>query len=128
MAVAHRLAEDDQVGLDVEHLVAPHPPAGPAEAGLHLVGEDEAAGRVDARGESFDVPGRWADEALGGEQRVEHHGGHPVARCGQRGDGGVDRGQRLLEQAARIGDGGGVGDVQGPYPRSRAPPPLPDRW
>ena len=46
VAVAHRLAEGDEVGHDAEALERPHGVAGAAVAALDLVGDPQAAGRV----------------------------------------------------------------------------------
>ncbi len=46
MAIAHRLAHRDQIGNEAVAGKAPHLLAGAAETGLHLVGDEEAAGRT----------------------------------------------------------------------------------
>ena len=47
MAVAHRLAHGDDVGDEAVARKAPHLSAAAAEAGLHLVGDEQPAGRPD---------------------------------------------------------------------------------
>ena len=47
LAVAHGLAQGDDVGHEAVALEAPHMLAGAAEAGLHLVGDEQAAGGAD---------------------------------------------------------------------------------
>src|SRR5687768_12501525 len=44
MAVAHRLAEGDEVGLDAQALVRPQRGAGPAVAALNLIRDPQRSG------------------------------------------------------------------------------------
>jgi len=58
-------------------LVSPHLRTGPAEPGLHLVGDVEAARRVHQVGDRGEEPGRVGQDAVGGEQRVGQERGQP---------------------------------------------------
>ena len=71
MTVAHGLAQRDDVGNDAEPLVAPHMAAQPAEARLHLVGDEEAAGGVHVRERLRHESRGHRRQSLAGERRAE---------------------------------------------------------
>ena len=71
MAVAHRLAERDDVGHDAVALEAPHLPAGAAEARLHLVGDEEPAGLAHFRDRLLQEAGRIREDAVARKDRVD---------------------------------------------------------
>ena len=106
VAVAHRLADRDDVGHDAVALEAPHVLAGAAEAGLHLVGDEQAAGLVDrVHGAGFRKPFGPAKMPSLEKDRIDDQHGRLDAVALQVGD-------RRLDVAAEAfciissGDGG----------------------
>ncbi len=69
VAVAHRLSDGDEVGHQAVAIEAPHAGTQPAEAGLHLVGDEQAAALSD-RGHGIRQSGQIGQHTVGGEDRV----------------------------------------------------------
>ena len=86
MPVRHRLADGHHIRHDAQRLVPPEMRAEPPEAGLHLVGDEQAPGAPDDRC-------RWREEVRPqfretfiGEERAYHHPGKADARVFQLGN------------------------------------------
>src|ERR1700730_3199703 len=86
-AVAHRLAHGDDVGGEAVPLVAPHAGPGAGEAGLDLVGDIKAAGRVHDLGDGGEEPGGVGEHAVGGKTGGGEEPRQPHAGPLQAGDG-----------------------------------------
>jgi hypothetical protein len=86
------LGERRQVGLEAVVIHRPHP-AGAAEAGLDLVGDEEDAVLPAELEEHLDVGGRSDDEAALSQHQLHHHTGDLLGR-----DVG---GEELLDLAAK---------------------------
>ena len=68
LAVAHRLSHRDDVGHDTMALEAPQVFAGAAEAGLDLVGDEQAARPLDRVDRAPQEARRFREDAVAGEQ------------------------------------------------------------
>ena len=99
MAVAHRLAERHEVGLDPEALERPHRLAGAAVAALDLVGDPQGAGLVRAPHERRDVAGSRSRKPSLVQDAVEDRGGRRVPAAGSRASALVER-RRVVVRAA----------------------------
>ncbi len=81
VAVADRLAEDDDVRHHALGLEGPELAADAAEADLHLVGDAEAAGRADVAVGGLEVALGRDDLAAAAEQRLEDEAGDRLLRA-----------------------------------------------
>ena len=79
---AEPLGQGDHVGLDALGLVG-EPGAGAADAGLHLVEDEQRAGGVAGRPGGGQVAGRRRDHAALAQDRLEEHHGGPVGDRGR---------------------------------------------
>ncbi|MCY1399501.1 hypothetical protein D9M71_145580 [compost metagenome] len=79
--------------------------AGTGEARLHLIGDEQAAGRADQGRGLFHETGRYARQAFVGEQGIDQQRGRADAGGLQRGDGLDDIGGVLLQQLFGCGPG-----------------------
>ena len=86
VAVAHRLAQRDDVGDHAVHVEPPQVRAGPAEPRLDLVGHEQPAGRAPAPYGVLQVVARRREDAVAGEPRVHEQCGRRDAALGERGD------------------------------------------
>ncbi len=123
MAIAHGLAQGDDVGNDAELLMSPHMTAQPAEARLHLIGNEEAAGRVDVRERLGHESGGNRGQSLAGEGGAEQQTRKTDTRGGERVDGafyliGVGRREFFIAAARALAVG--IHDRHGAHVR----PPL----
>ena len=73
-AAGQRFGDGDHVGLHAGMLDAEHP-AGAAEAGLHLVDDQQDAMAVAERAQAFEQFGGGGDEAAFALHRFQHDGG-----------------------------------------------------
>ena len=104
VAVAHGLAERDEVRNDAEAIEAPQRLAGAGVAGLDLVGDPERAGLVRQADEVPHISAIQVGDAVAGEQPVEDRRTWrepAVAKALQR-----RRERRRVEMAPAVGSGG----------------------
>ena len=87
-AAADDLAEDRQVGQDAEALLGAA--AGDAEAGDHLVEDQQCARRVAERAQRLEEPGRGRHDAHVPGHRLDDDRGEPFAVALDRGGGRVE--------------------------------------
>ena len=79
MAVAHRLAHGDEIGHEAVAGKAPHLFAAAAEAGLHLVGDEQRAFCPDGFDRGAQKAGRVGEHAVAGKDGVDQKRRRPDA-------------------------------------------------
>ena len=113
VAVAHRLAERDDVGHDAVLGKAPERLADAAEPRLHLVGDAERARRAGAGVRGAEVAGRHGEDAVAREDVVADQERRPVTCLAQPGEGAVDLARDPLRGVAGA-ERGGAADPRHP--------------
>ena len=90
-------------GSDTVALEAPHMFAGAAEAGLHLVGNEQAARPLDRLDRALQEARRLGQDAVAGEQRIDDQHGRLDAVALQVGDRRLDVAREALGQVGALG-------------------------
>jgi hypothetical protein len=83
MAVAHRLAQGDEVGGDPEPFERPHAQPGASVASLHLVGDPAPSGGVGELDQLAHVGGGRVEHPVALQHPVEDGGGQAEAPTAQ---------------------------------------------